>query len=115
MHGPKYRSHVLLIVGMIVSAAILLLPMLAWVTFPQPWDFVLFGSLNSKLKINIVGDIRCARNISGSAALAQNVSIFLLSSQLANLFADLRFAQSNKWPHYVSDARESEIFNGSGS
>ncbi|EDW13774.1 synaptic vesicle glycoprotein 2C [Drosophila mojavensis] len=46
MHGPKYRSHVLLIVGMIVSAAILLLPMLAWVTFPQPWDFVLFGSLN---------------------------------------------------------------------
>ncbi|XP_023173617.2 synaptic vesicle glycoprotein 2C [Drosophila hydei] len=46
MHGPKHRSHVLMIVGMIVSAATLLLPILAWLTFPQPWDFVLFDSLD---------------------------------------------------------------------
>ncbi|KAH8381388.1 hypothetical protein KR093_003933, partial [Drosophila rubida] len=45
MHGPKYRSHVLMAVGMITSATLLLLPVLAWAIFPRDWDFLLFGSL----------------------------------------------------------------------
>ncbi|XP_034485625.1 synaptic vesicle glycoprotein 2B-like [Drosophila innubila] len=46
MHGPKYRSHVLMVVGMITSASTLLLPMLAWGIFPRDWDFLLFGILD---------------------------------------------------------------------
>ncbi|KAH8311316.1 hypothetical protein KR044_005617, partial [Drosophila immigrans] len=45
MHGPKYRSHVLMVVGMITSTSLLLLPVLAWAIFPRDWDFVLFESL----------------------------------------------------------------------
>lgn len=48
LHGPKYRAHVLLVVGMITSTSTLLLPMLAWGIFPRPWDFVIFDVINSK-------------------------------------------------------------------
>ncbi|EDV91281.1 GH17356, partial [Drosophila grimshawi] len=46
MHGPKHRSQVLMVVGMITSASQFLLPLMAWATFPRQWDFVFFGSLN---------------------------------------------------------------------
>ncbi|ALC46518.1 CG31272, partial [Drosophila busckii] len=46
MHGPKYRSHVLMVVGMVTSTSCLLLPLLAWGILPRHWDYVLFGGLN---------------------------------------------------------------------
>ncbi|XP_034485624.1 synaptic vesicle glycoprotein 2C-like isoform X2 [Drosophila innubila] len=46
MHGPKYRSYVLMVVGMITSLSLLILPVMAWGIFPRDWDFVLFDSLN---------------------------------------------------------------------
>lgn len=46
MHGPKYRSHVMLVVGMITSTSMLLLPVMAWGIFPRDWNFVLFETLN---------------------------------------------------------------------
>lgn len=54
LHGPKYRSHVLMVVGMITSTSTLLLPMLAWGIFPRPWDFVIFGGLNSKITFHFL-------------------------------------------------------------
>ncbi|XP_062124945.1 synaptic vesicle glycoprotein 2C-like isoform X2 [Drosophila sulfurigaster albostrigata] len=45
LHGPKYRSNVLMVVGMVTSGCLLLLPVLAWAIFPRDWDFVLFESL----------------------------------------------------------------------
>lgn len=48
LHGPKYRSHVLMVVGMITQISLLLLPLMAWAIFPRDWDFVLFNSLESK-------------------------------------------------------------------
>ncbi|XP_068153690.1 synaptic vesicle glycoprotein 2C-like [Drosophila tropicalis] len=46
MHGPKHRSSVLMVVGMITSLSMLVLPLLAWGVFPRDWDFQLFGYLN---------------------------------------------------------------------
>ncbi|KAH8382697.1 hypothetical protein KR009_004840, partial [Drosophila setifemur] len=43
MHGPKHRSSVLMIVGMVTSTATVTLPLLAWGIFPRDWDFVIFG------------------------------------------------------------------------
>ncbi|KAH8413996.1 hypothetical protein KR222_000696, partial [Zaprionus bogoriensis] len=45
LHGPKYRSYVLMVVGMITSLSLLMLPVMAWAIFPRDWDFVLFDSL----------------------------------------------------------------------
>jgi len=49
MHGPKHRSSVLMIVGMVTSTATVSLPLLAWGIFPRDWDFEFWG-LQSKLK-----------------------------------------------------------------
>ncbi|KAL7729643.1 hypothetical protein ACLKA6_007921 [Drosophila palustris] len=45
LHGPKYRSHVLMVIGLITSLSLLLLPVMAWGIFPRDWGFVLFDSL----------------------------------------------------------------------
>ncbi|XP_030376063.1 synaptic vesicle glycoprotein 2C [Scaptodrosophila lebanonensis] len=46
LHGAKHRSQVLLVLGMVMSAAQLALPLLAWGIFPREWDFEIFGFLN---------------------------------------------------------------------
>ncbi|XP_034665589.1 synaptic vesicle glycoprotein 2C [Drosophila subobscura] len=43
MHGPKHRSSVLMIVGMVTSTATISLPLLAWGIFPRDWDFEVVG------------------------------------------------------------------------
>ncbi|KAH8267625.1 hypothetical protein KR018_009315 [Drosophila ironensis] len=43
MHGPKHRSSVLMIVGMVTSTATVSLPLLAWGIFPRDWDFEFWG------------------------------------------------------------------------
>ncbi|XP_017020359.1 synaptic vesicle glycoprotein 2C [Drosophila kikkawai] len=43
MHGPKHRSSVLMIVGMVTSTATVSLPLLAWGIFPRDWDFQFWG------------------------------------------------------------------------
>ncbi|EDW38490.1 GL12623 [Drosophila persimilis] len=43
MHGPKHRSSVLMIVGMVTSTATVSLPLLAWGIFPRDWDFEIVG------------------------------------------------------------------------
>ncbi|XP_068153300.1 synaptic vesicle glycoprotein 2C-like [Drosophila tropicalis] len=46
MHGPKHRSSVLMVVGMVTSVATVALPLLAWAVFPRDWDFQIFGFLD---------------------------------------------------------------------
>lgn len=48
LHGAKHRPRVLMILGMVQSLATLILPVLAWLIFPQDWEFVLFESFNGK-------------------------------------------------------------------
>ncbi|XP_017104187.2 synaptic vesicle glycoprotein 2B [Drosophila bipectinata] len=43
MHGPKHRSSVLMIIGMVTSTATVSLPLLAWGIFPREWDFEVLG------------------------------------------------------------------------
>ncbi|XP_016989964.2 synaptic vesicle glycoprotein 2B [Drosophila rhopaloa] len=43
MHGPKHRSSVLMIVGMVTSTATVTLPLLAWGIFPRDWEFQIWG------------------------------------------------------------------------
>ncbi|XP_004529191.1 putative transporter SVOPL isoform X2 [Ceratitis capitata] len=45
MHSSKHRPRVLMILGMIMSVATLILPLLSWAIFPRDWDFILFDTI----------------------------------------------------------------------
>lgn len=83
LHGPKHRSRVLMVLGMVQSFGTLSLPILAWLILPRDWEFILFNYLNGELT-------------EFTLILAKTeffkIVFFYYSSYLANIFIVLWFA-----------------------
>ncbi|XP_037955905.1 synaptic vesicle glycoprotein 2C-like [Teleopsis dalmanni] len=46
VHGKKYRSRVLMVMGIIIALSNIAMPCLSLAIFPRDWNFVFFGSFN---------------------------------------------------------------------
>lgn len=93
LHGPKYRAHVLMVVGWITQITLLMLPLLAWAIFPRKWDFLVFNSLESKRSAKSFRDF-CT-------------DMLYYSSQLADLSTCVCPTLSDQWSRTTLPARES--------
>lgn len=56
-HGLKYRSRVMMTLGIFYSLAGICLPGLAWVVIPQSWNFTVIENLFRKIRLGIVKQI----------------------------------------------------------
>lgn len=98
-HGAKYRSRIQIGRGMIISAANIVLPLLAWAILPKTMHFTLFNQFGKCIFFDSIISLQC----------------YIFRHQFMEyFFTHMLITSFNKWINLRIHAWKSKILNGHG-